>query len=255
MDTNPAFWPQKYAGAVSLTFDDALDTQIENAIPLLDRETLAATFYVNPGRSDHWESQLSDWRQAVQRGHEIGNHSERHPCSCNFGFDDCFCLEKLTLDDIAQTIDRAEQALDTLFPSQKGQRSFCYPCYQNYVGSGRNRQSYVPLVAERFRGARGGGERANDPLKIDLSYVWALDVQGKSGSEMIAFIEQAIAQGHWAVLCMHGIGGQHLSIDTNALAELIEFLSAKRTTIWTDTFISITDYVVKRRVELINLQK
>ena len=126
----------------------------------------------------------------------------------------------------------------------------CYPCYQNYVGAGKTRQSYVPLVAERFRGARGGGERANDPLKIDLAYIWALDVQGKSGAEMIHFVQQAVEQGQWAVLCMHGVGGQHLSIRTDALAELIDFLYNKRTTIWTDTLISVTDYVLKRRTEL-----
>lgn len=250
MHTNTVFWPQNYAGAVSLTFDDALETQLENAIPLLDRTQLAATFYVNPGRSDLWESQLPQWQQAVQSGHEIGNHTEGHPCSCNFGFDDCFCLEKLGLDDIAETIDQAEQALDMLFPSQKNKRSFCYPCYQSYVGAGKTRQSYVPLVAERFRGARGGGERANDPLKIDLAYIWALDVQGKSGAQMIHFVEQAVAQGQWAVLCMHGVGGQHLAIGTDALAELIDFLYSKRTTIWTDTLISVTDYILKRRTEL-----
>ncbi len=252
METNTSFWPRSYSGAVSLTFDDALDSQLENALPLLDQATFAATFYVNPGRSGAWQSQLPQWQQAAQRGHEIGNHTERHPCSCNFGFDDSFCLEKLSLDDIAQTIDRAEQALDALFPAQQAQRSFGYPCYQNYVGAGKTRQSYVPLVAERFRGARGGGERANDPLKIDLSYIWALDVQGKSGSEMIRFVQEAVQQGQWAVLCMHGIGGQHLSISTDALGELIEFLSVQRDVIWTDTLISITDYVLIRRAQLSN---
>lgn len=250
MSKTGPFWPNGKTGAVSLTFDDALDTQLENALPLLDQAQLSATFYVNPGRSNEWEHQLSQWQQAAQRGHEIGNHTERHPCSCNFGFDDCFCLEKLSLDDIAQTIDIAEEALDTLFPSQKNLRSFCYPCYQNYVGSGKTRQSYVPVVAERFRGARGGGERANDPHKIDLAYTWALDVQGKSGAEMIHFVKEAVQQGQWAVLCMHGVGGQHLSIRTEALAELVAFLSDQGSSIWTDTFIAITDYILKQRAIL-----
>ena len=67
---------------------------------------------------------------------------------------------------------------------------------------------------------------------------------------MIHFVQQAVEQGQWAVLCMHGVGGQHLSIRTDALAELIDFLYNKRTTIWTDTLISVTDYVLKRRTEL-----
>ncbi len=247
MTKNTVFWPEKITGAVSLTFDDGLDSQLENAMPLLDQAQIRGTFYVNPGRSYAWDRQLPHWQQAAQRGHEIGNHTERHPCSCNFAFDDCFCLEKLSLDDLASTIDAAESQLDELFPQQQGRRSFCYPCYQSYVGSGVNRQSYVPLVAERFSGARGGGERANHPLLIDLSYTWALDVQGKSGREMIDFVDYATRDGLWVVLCMHGVGAEHLAIETEALAELTSFLHECRQRIWADAFYNITDYIIKKR--------
>ena len=64
MADNPSFWPEELHGAVSLTFDDGLDTQLDNAIPCLDDCDLKGTFYVNPGRSKAWESQIPRWQQA-----------------------------------------------------------------------------------------------------------------------------------------------------------------------------------------------
>ena len=72
-------------------------------------------------------------------------------------------------------------------------------------------------------------------------------VEGHSGAEMIAYVEGAIAQGHWGVICMHGVGGDHLAIATDALRELCAYLDQNRNRIWTDTFIHIADYVDERR--------
>ncbi len=51
-------YPPCCRGAVSLTFDDGLHSQLEVAVPLLTDRGLRATFYLNPrGRnpvSDDW---------------------------------------------------------------------------------------------------------------------------------------------------------------------------------------------------------
>ena len=53
----------------------------------------------------------------------------------------------------------AQASLDAIIPSQAGQRSFCYPCYQTFVGTATDatHRSYIPLVAEKFVAARGAG--------------------------------------------------------------------------------------------------
>jgi peptidoglycan/xylan/chitin deacetylase (PgdA/CDA1 family) len=248
MADNPSFWPEELHGAVSLTFDDGLDTQLDNAIPCLDDCDLKGTFYVNPGRSKAWESQIPRWQQASRHGHELGNHTSMHPCSCNFGFrTDGFCLENLGLDDIERTIDEATEDLNRLVPEQQGDRTFCYPCYQTYVGAGENRQSYVPLVARRFKAARGWGERANHPERIDLAYTWSLAVDGHTGKEIVAYIDNAVNDGLWAIICMHGVGGQHLSIETAALREVARYLDRNRNRIWTATMIDVADYIIRHR--------
>ena len=250
MENRQEFWPDGIQGAVSLTFDDGHETHIQNAIPTLDRHGLKGTFYINPGRGANWESLLPEWKKASVDGHEMGNHTCDHPCSCNFRFHDDYCLEKLSLDDIADTIDRATTAMDEAFPEQNGKRSYCYPCYQSHVGSGSNRQSYVPLVAQRFKVGRGGGERANNPDLIDLSYVWSWAVEDVSGQKLVDYVEKAVEQGQWAIICMHGIGGGHLAISTEALAEACDHLARHRDRIWTDTAIGATDYIIDRRSEL-----
>ena len=250
MNESLPFWPKGIQGAVSLTFDDTLESQLTNAIPHLDGLNLKGTFYVNPNLRSTWQAQLPRWQQASRKGHEIGNHTTRHPCSCNFGFSSDYCLEKLELSDIEATIDTAEKALNELFPEQEGRRSFCYPCYQSYVGAGLYRQSYVPLVARRFKVARGGGERANNPRLIDLSYVWAWAVEGRSGDEMIDFIEKTVDQEGWAIICMHGINDEHLAIDIDAFSKLVMHLGQNKERIWTDTVINLADYILTQRQKM-----
>ena len=148
---------------------------------------------------------------------------------------------------MAATIDAAEADLNCLFPEAGNQRSFCYPCYQSYVGAGTQRQSYVPLVTERFIVGRGGGERPNNPALIDLAYTWSWALEGHSAEQMIAYIEQAVSQGHWAILCMHGVGAEHIAVSTEALATTIDFLNRERRRIWTDTVVRIGAYIHRQR--------
>jgi len=66
--------------AVVLTYDDALNVHLDNAIPLLDSLGFKGTFYLSgyfPGCRDR----LSDWQTAGENGHELANHSLFHPCT------------------------------------------------------------------------------------------------------------------------------------------------------------------------------
>jgi peptidoglycan/xylan/chitin deacetylase (PgdA/CDA1 family) len=78
---------------VSLTFDDGLRCQLEQAVPTLDKHGLAATFFLvansDPIHTDghrHPNWKKTTWskgdiqflRGMMQRGHEIGSHSVSH---------------------------------------------------------------------------------------------------------------------------------------------------------------------------------
>src|ERR1051325_8703276 len=68
--------------AVSLTYDDAVEVDITNAIPALDSLGLKGTFYLSCYFPD-FKKRINDWKIAGQHGHELANHTLFHPCIAN----------------------------------------------------------------------------------------------------------------------------------------------------------------------------
>jgi sialate O-acetylesterase len=112
-------------------------------------------------------------------------------------------------------------------------RSFCYPCYQDYVGVGAHRQSYAPVIARHFVAARGKGETANDPARCDLHWLWSWPVERMSGAELVGLAERAATEGRWSVLTFHGVNEGGLTVGEVDLRELLGFLAQHRDRIWT----------------------
>ena len=73
-------WPNGVKAAVSLAYDDALDSQLDQAIPALDRYQLKGSFYLQLS-NQAVDKRMADWRSAARNGHELGNHSLFHQCS------------------------------------------------------------------------------------------------------------------------------------------------------------------------------
>src|SRR5580658_11130334 len=65
--------------AVVLTYDDAIDVDLDNVIAALDSLGLKGTFYLI-GSSSVVAKRKAEWRKAAAEGHELGNHSMFHPC-------------------------------------------------------------------------------------------------------------------------------------------------------------------------------
>jgi peptidoglycan-N-acetylglucosamine deacetylase len=210
-------WPDGSRAALSLSFDDARGSQIEHGLPLLERLEAPATFFVLP---DGVSGNVVSWRAVAEQGHEIGNHSVRHPCSGNFAFTRNAPLEALTLADIDAEIDEANRRLDELLgvtPSV-----FAYPCGQTFVGRGTDTQSYVPLVARRFLVGRTFNDAcANSPLHCDLAQVAAIDIDGIPFERLRAYVEDAAADGSWIVLGGHDIGDSGPQTTSPATVEAV----------------------------------
>ena len=236
-------WPESCAGAVSLTFDDGVPHHAVRIAPLMAGFGIRGTFYVNP--NDAWLERVEDWRAAYAAGHEIGNHTVGHPCSCNHGWR-ARGLEEMTLEDIEEEIRRGCYSIRRAIPDQKTM-SFCYPCYESFVGRGPTRQSYVPVVTRYHAAARGGGEDFNRPDLVDLHYVWSYDCRRMSGAELIGLCEQAAAGGGWAVLTFHGIGEAHHIVGNSDFRTLCDHLVANRARIWTAPFWEVAQRIQEAR--------
>lgn len=240
-------WPDGQIGAISLTFDDGLPSQLRSAIPILDEAGLRGTFYVNP--NERFMAESAGWVKAAQSGHELGNHTMGHPCSKNFAFiaeSGRQALEEMAWADMDAEIRGAGERLAELLPEQ-GRVSFGYPCYQPFIGRGATRQSYVPLVLEYCVAGRGRGERANDPHYCELGYLWSFPCERMSGAEMIGLVEQVIREKRWGILTFHGIHEGHLSVSEGDLAELCAHLNAKREQVWTGPVCEVAAWVGPRQ--------
>ncbi len=260
---NNSPWPNGTQGAISLSFDDGTRSQLEIAIPILREYHLFGTFYIKP-KGAKWEEKKGHvpWRDVALAGHEIGNHTINHICSRNFNFGGRHIVKSLetsTLDDIERDVVEAERRLNALIPEQR-LHTFCYPCYQDYVGEGATRQSYVPIIAKYFPAARGIGEMANHPLYTDLHYLASWPVAGwMSGSDLRGFAEVAALQGSWVILTFHEF--QHGSgspwkpgstydsspISDNSFRELCAHLVKQSKRIWTAPVVTVAEQIITWR--------
>ena len=216
-----ALFPGGASVAVSLTFDDARDSQLDVALPVLEEHGVPATFYVLPEPVRH---RVDEWRALVARDHEIGNHTVTHPCSGNFGFSRGNALESFTVERMETEIDHASSMIEALLGVRPS--TFAYPCGQSFVGRGATRQSYVPVVARRFVAARGyGSETANDPWVCDLAHLEAFTVDGLDGDALAGLARGEHATGRWVVMAGHDVGdGGEQTVVVRALDALCRHL-------------------------------
>jgi peptidoglycan/xylan/chitin deacetylase (PgdA/CDA1 family) len=238
----PFHWPAGIRAAVSLAYDDALDSQLDNAIPALDRAGLKGSFYLqlsNPSVA----RRMGEWRAAAARGHELGNHSLFHQCSARVpGHDFVQADRNLDTTTAGQMRDQVLVA-NTMLAAIDGrsERTYTVPCGDRFAAG----QDYVPALGGAFVGIKAGegdgvvaSMAALDPLAVPV-----LAPVGLSGKELIAIVQRAGARGTMVNFTFHGVGGDYLATSNAAHAELLAFLAAHRGEYWTDTFLNLTRYV------------
>ena len=239
-------WPAGKRAAISLTFDDARLSQIDQGLPILDEYGVKATFYVS---IRPFEERLDAWKTAVANGHEIGNHTLTHPCSGNFPFIRNRALEDYTLDRMRRELEEASNIIESLVGVRPV--SFAYPCGQKFVGRGRNVKSYVPLVAEEFLAGRGWlDEWANDPAFCDMAQLMAMELDGKDFEQVKQLIDRTLANGGWLIFCGHEIGkeGRHTT-RSSTLKALCEYVRDPANGLWLDTVEAVARHIFKQRTD------
>lgn len=235
-------WPGGARAAVSLAYDDALDSQLDHAIPVLDRHGVKGTFYLqlsNPPVAQRMEA----WRAAARNGHELGNHSLFHQCSGS-GADRGWVAAHRNLDTTTREQMRDQVLLaNTMLAAidGKNERTFTAPCGDVEAQGG----DYLPLVQSSFvavKAGHGPGIPAS-MAAVDPARVASIGPVNMSGAELIALVKQAGKQGTMVAFTFHGIGGDHLSVSREAHEELVRFLAAHRKEYWSATFLDIMRHV------------
>jgi peptidoglycan/xylan/chitin deacetylase (PgdA/CDA1 family) len=219
-------WPKGATAAVSLTYDDGLLSQLKYAVPVLDAAGIKATFFLSG-------SHIAEFAPLAKSGHELASHTLTHPCNPG--------LAALSLSDMTSELDAGNVAVQAL--GVTGKLTFAYPCGQTAL---KGMESYVPLVKERFRAARGVAGVVADPALSDLFNVPAwFPPSSSDGNDIIAFIERAQQTHGWAVIGVHGVSevGEYLQLPQPAHDRVIAYLAEHKSAIWTAPFGAVADVV------------
>ncbi|GAC16579.1 polysaccharide deacetylase family protein [Aliiglaciecola lipolytica] len=214
--------------AVSLSYDDALDSQLDKVVPALNRHDLRASFYVYAS-ADSFSSRLEDWRAVAKFGHELGNHSLYHVCSGSAPNRD-WVAEHADLDKRSVAHMRAEISIaNSLLQALDGQtqRTFTIPCGDVNAG-GKN---YLPAVEDLFVAIKGmgledGSEVLHAPSAVD-------------GETLINYVRNAKPGTKVVSILFHGVGGDHLQVTEQAHEALLQYLAKHREQYWVDSYINI----------------
>jgi peptidoglycan-N-acetylglucosamine deacetylase len=238
-------WPTGRA-AVTLSFDDARTSQVDEGLAALKKMGVKVTFFVTPGGV---EKRVDGWKQAVTDGHEIANHSMTHPCSGNYAFSSANALETYTLESMAQQLDEANARIEKMLGVKP--TTFAYPCGQKFVGRDRNVKSYVPLIAERFLVGRGYlDESPNNPALTDLAQAMGTAFDDMDFVQMKSIVDGAAADGRWVIFAGHEIGRKaYQTTDLGALEQLCAYLKDPANGIWLGTVGEVGAYVRDRQRE------
>ena len=234
-------WNKKQA-AVVLTYDDALNVHLDNAVPALDSLGLKGTFYLTtafPG----FTQRIADWKKVAAAGkHELANHTLFHPCDGSqpgrsFVTPE-YDLSTYSLRRLTDEIKMTNSVLQTL--DGKKERTFAYPCGDTKI----NGSSYVDAIKGDFVAARGvhGEMVQNNPT--DLYNVSSYVINGQSGEELIALVKEAMRKKSMVVFLFHGVGGEHdLNVSLEAHRKLLRFLKDNEKKVWNPTFMEAAKYL------------
>ena|SRR5258708_28053409 len=211
---------------ISLTFDDGLRCQFDNAIPVLNHYGIPATFFLIANREptqESWEGHRDEWwkidwreddianlKKLINDGHEIGSHSLTHHQQT---------MQGSPLAEACESKELIEGWLETKVTS------FCYPYYRSHA--------YLADAVKDagYEQARGGppasyyavrGDRSFDRFNVHCRQISANDR-----------VSEWVQPGCWHILTFHAIGNQrdgweHISKERFAalMEELAEYRDA-----------------------------
>lgn len=231
-------WPNAARAAVSLTYDDALRSQLDNAVPALQKHGLHATFFLT-GTSPVLQASPESYRALLRAGHELAAHTMNHPCDRALSFvRPGMSLQDYDTQRMEAELEQSIQQLRDL--GQAGPLSFAYPCGSTWLGEPP--QSYVPSIEKSFVAARGVARALVDLAQPRLFEVPSVMGDIRAGA-LITWVEQALEAGTWVVFTFHGVEGDQLSVDAGAHEALLAYLEKNKGRIWTERFGAVAQYV------------
>jgi peptidoglycan/xylan/chitin deacetylase (PgdA/CDA1 family) len=236
-------WPSHAKAAISLAYDDALNSQLDHALPALNKLNLKASFYLTLN-SATVSKRLEEWRHIAKQGHELGNHSINHACHGSLPGRDWVLtyndLDKKQFDEIIQKINTANKFLKAI--DGETLKTFTVPSADQLV----EHKNYVHALHDAFVGIKshvGKIPKSRSSINVMDAAFWS--PSENSRTELIAYAKQAAFYGTIANFTFHSVGGDYLPVSIKAHQELLDFLAKNKDIYWIDTYRNINLYIKK----------
>ncbi len=204
-----------FRGAVSYTFDDANSSQIGH-YPELAGTGVRMTFYLQTGKSDAADE---IWAQAVQDGHELGNHTKSHARTA----------DEADIDAATEFIQTHFGVLPATMAAPYGDSSYVAPASSRFL---INRGVSNAVIAPN-----GSSNPFDLPCYVPPS--------GAAASAFDAQIDAAREAGGWRVVLVHGFtggsDGAYQPVDIEAFVAGVEHAKSFGD-LWLDTVAAVGAY-------------
>ncbi|MHA7899956.1 MAG: polysaccharide deacetylase family protein [Henriciella sp.] len=232
-------WPNGAHAAIALTYDDALDSQLEAAVPHLDALGLKGTFYVSLG-FDERDEKVRAWREVASAGHELGNHTLVHPCRASLPGREWVApnrdLDQYSREQLLSELREANDLLEEI--DGKTKRTFAYTCGDTTVGG----ESFIADLEPLFLGARSVERDA----RFDPFFVPSFAVDQTPASEMTAYVDELIEARAIGSITFHGVGGDHLRVSETDHKALLSYLKGREHQIWVAPLAEILEWMMEK---------
>lgn len=230
--------------AIVLTYDDAIDQHLVNAIPVLDSLGLKATFYIT-AYSPSVQQRMSEWKQLPVNGHELGNHTLYHPCTGGAGREwvkQEYDLHHYTVQRILDEIRMTNLFLQSL--DRKTKRTFAFTCGDTKAGG----IDFTQSIKNDFLALRSVRNEMHTIDKVNLDDVDCYLANNNTATEMKEWVDKAISSNSLLVILFHGVGGGNsLNVTKAAHRELLEYIKQKEKDIWVAPMVEIAGFIKNKR--------
>ncbi|MGV8878910.1 MAG: polysaccharide deacetylase family protein [Sphingobacteriaceae bacterium] len=238
-------WPGGKKAAIVLTYDDALPSQLNIAIPQLNKYKLTGTFFLTGNVTEY---QMLRWRAASENGMELGNHTLYHPCSERmYKKAPQYYSENYNVNTTLNEIGIMNKLLFGI--DGKRVRTYALPCSESLAGG----VDYMDTLKQSglIKYVRTGGDEnaiINKFQALDIFRIpsWGV-VNSPSGGELIRFVEAAQQNNGLGIFMFHGVGGDYIDVSAPAHEALLKYLASHKESIWVGTFQEVMDYIVAQQ--------
>lgn len=214
--------------ALSLTFDDTLPCQLQNAVPEMDRRGIQGTFFAIADCREY-PLDVVGWRKIVPAGHEIGSHSVAHRKAAD-----------LTLQNAMYEAQESKRQLENHFGTPM--ESFCYP----YTDAPSHLQLAVKKFYKQARGGRGARvEKYVTPGDgVNLYNMPCFHVNEAAAGSVGRWADEALRRGAWLTLMFHGVGEPKAwdNVTSPTFCDMLdELVEAKGRGLWVAPFGAVAE--------------